>query len=262
MNSIPEAIKQHLIYNREQLSLSCSRITFERSPRVIRYESDLAHPLGNQVVSYIGASPESSLNEIGQIIAQYKERNRLLSWLTWSHDAGNQDLERALEEKGLKRAASFTGMALNLADWTYSDPTIPDFAIKWVQAKSDFTSFREIVLPPFGLHGEIGEVITHFNESSGFGEQPICRHYFAFLDGRPVGAASAFYNGETIGIYNVATLEAYRGLGIGSALTAYAIREAKAAGAALAVLQSSEIGLGIYRKLGFQDEVEIGYYLG
>lgn len=54
-----------------------------------------------------------------------------------------------------------------------------------------------------------------------------------------------------------------QGMGIGSALTAYATREAKVSGASLAMLllQSSEKGLGVYRKLGCQDEIVIGIIL-
>lgn len=63
-------------------------------------------------------------------------------------------------------------------------------------------------------------------------------------------------------IYNVATSEAYRRRGIGSAVMAHAVLEGQAAGGRLAVLQSSEMEQGVYRSLGFRDDVAIGLYLG
>jgi GNAT superfamily N-acetyltransferase len=54
------------------------------------------------------------------------------------------------------------------------------------------------------------------------------------------------------GIYNIATLDAVRGRGIGAAMTLHAAGHAAGEGYAIAVLASSQMGLPIYRRLGFQ----------
>lgn len=58
---------------------------------------------------------------------------------------------------------------------------------------------------------------------------------------------------ETIGLYGFATLEAYRGHGIGSALMTYSLNLAKQLGYKNAVLQATEDGIGIYKKMGFKE---------
>lgn len=65
-------------------------------------------------------------------------------------------------------------------------------------------------------------------------------------------------DGNTIGFYSLATLEAHRGKGIASAILLYALNLAKQLGYQQAILQASEDGLRIYEKVGFR-QVE-NYY--
>lgn len=58
---------------------------------------------------------------------------------------------------------------------------------------------------------------------------------------------------ETIGLYGFATLEKYRGMGIGSSLFTFALNKTKEMGFKKVILQASEDGIGIYRKYGFKD---------
>jgi ribosomal protein S18 acetylase RimI-like enzyme len=80
----------------------------------------------------------------------------------------------------------------------------------------------------------------------------------ARLDGRDVGAVLAYDHEGDCGIYNLATLPHARQRGIGTALTALALREARARGCATASLQSTEIAEGVYFALGLKD---LGRYL-
>ena len=57
---------------------------------------------------------------------------------------------------------------------------------------------------------------------------------------------------DDVGIYSVATPAAHRGRGYGGALTAWATAHSFAAGATFAYLQSSEIGVSVYRRIGFR----------
>ena len=262
MTNNSEIIKRNLIRAMKQMSDASPRIAFEMTPQAIRYETDLPHPLFNRVISYSGMESAGAAADIAAIAAHYRAAGLPFSWLTWLHDAEAAKLKLALEREGLARAGGMTGMALSLADWTYDTPTIPNFEIRSIRTASDLVWFEEVVLPAFGLQGEAGALFMQMNARSGIGEHAACRHYVGFADGRPAGAATAFLDGETIGIYNVATAEAYRRRGIGSAVTAHAVREGQAAGARLAVLQSSELGHRVYRELGFRDEVAIELFLG
>jgi len=71
-------------------------------------------------------------------------------------------------------------------------------------------------------------------------------------DGHPVSAIELFGSNEkVVGLYGLATLEHHRGKGIGTTLMTFALNRAKEMGYQLVVLQASDDGLGIYKKLGF-----------
>lgn len=72
------------------------------------------------------------------------------------------------------------------------------------------------------------------------------------LDGRPVATSAAFVDGDTIGVYNVAVPEAERRKGLGEALTAAAARAGAEAGATRSILQASEMGTPVYRRMGYE----------
>lgn len=262
MISTPELIKQNMIHIMKQMSDSCPRMTYVKTPQVVRYESDLSHSLFNRIITYEGLQSEGALSQIASIADHYQSSKLPFSWLNWSHDSDAAELASVLEEQGLKKSGRSPGMALSLADWTYNTPAIPSFDIKPIRTHSEFSWFKEIALPAFGLQGDPGDVFMQVNEALGIGEQATLRHYVGFLDGHPAGVVTAFQDGETIGIYNVATSEEYRRRGIGSALTAHAIREGQTAGSKQAVLQSSEMGVSVYRALGFSEEVTIDFYIG
>jgi ribosomal protein S18 acetylase RimI-like enzyme len=75
----------------------------------------------------------------------------------------------------------------------------------------------------------------------------------ARLDDKPVASAQGIHIGRAVGIYNVATLEEARGQGIGAAVTVAVLRDAIDRGARFGVLESSDQGHPVYRRIGFRD---------
>jgi len=74
----------------------------------------------------------------------------------------------------------------------------------------------------------------------------------AHADGRAVGTAEVALGDDGVaGLYNVATLDSFRRKGIGQALTEHALFEAGRSGMTVVELQASELGRGIYERVGF-----------
>jgi ribosomal protein S18 acetylase RimI-like enzyme len=80
---------------------------------------------------------------------------------------------------------------------------------------------------------------------------PGVKAYVAEVNGEPRSTALAITLDGQTGVFNVATPEAHRRRGLGAAVTAIAVREAFAAGAQRAWLQSSPLGRNTYERLGF-----------
>lgn len=65
-----------------------------------------------------------------------------------------------------------------------------------------------------------------------------------------------FRLGDAVCLFNVATLPDHRKRGLGAAATMAIVTDAAEHGATVAVLQSTEAGFGVYRRLGFETVVE------
>jgi N-acetylglutamate synthase len=76
--------------------------------------------------------------------------------------------------------------------------------------------------------------------------------YLGELDGEPVSTGLGVTLGDSVGIFNIATLPAHRRQGYGAAITARAIRDGFSRGAQWAWLQSSPAGYPVYQRMGFR----------
>jgi predicted GNAT family acetyltransferase len=85
---------------------------------------------------------------------------------------------------------------------------------------------------------------------------PEARWYVGRSGGAIVSTALGFTCEGSTGVFNVATPSEHRGRGYGAALTSRVLRDGFEAGSKFGFLQSSAIGHGVYRRLGFRDVEE------
>jgi ribosomal protein S18 acetylase RimI-like enzyme len=83
---------------------------------------------------------------------------------------------------------------------------------------------------------------------------PGCRarYLVGYCGGQPACTAELFLHAGVAALYNVAALASCRRRGYGTAITLAALRTARRLGYEVAVLQASEAGEAVYRRLGFR----------
>jgi hypothetical protein len=77
------------------------------------------------------------------------------------------------------------------------------------------------------------------------------RAYLGYIDDEAVGTAMGLTISDFVAIFTVSTVPGRRCRGVGTTLTAHAVRDGYAAGGTWSWLQSSSMGYGVYRNLGF-----------
>jgi GNAT superfamily N-acetyltransferase len=120
-------------------------------------------------------------------------------------------------------------------------------------------SVREVVDAAM-LEEHIGSVIENGSRvetarmlfAQAFVDDPDVRLFTAYLDGRPVGHATAIRTGDVTGAYAVGVPEEFRRRGIGAVVTWATVEAGREWGCDLVVLQSSPMGFNVYRGMGFE----------
>ncbi len=75
-----------------------------------------------------------------------------------------------------------------------------------------------------------------------------------YFEGVVAGTVMLYVSGEVLGIHAMGVLPSVRGKGVGGELMKAVLNESVAAGLHYAVLQASDMGKGLYLKLGFEEQ--------
>ena len=162
---------------------------------------------------------------------------------------GDEDIERAALAAGFRAGWTERPMAIRRQP---SAAAVPD----GVEVR---------VVADAGAVVDYGRVVALANDDPGERERaPLLFHddtivaphiaaFVAYLGAEPVACAMTLVSHRVAGVYYVATVEHARRRGLGDALTRLAARAGFEMGADAAWLGASEMGAGLYRRIGFED---------
>ncbi|MFL5733766.1 MAG: GNAT family N-acetyltransferase [Chloroflexia bacterium] len=173
------------------------------------------------------------------------------------------DLGSRLEEHGFGPRLDAPGMGLDLAGMGEEVEEPPGVDIEHVEDQARLAQWSFVCSRGFGM-GEVEVRAWHEAYAEvGLGPELPWQHFVAIREGEPVATSSLFLGGGVAGLYHVVTMPVARGQGIGAAVTAVALHSARRLGYRIAVLQATEMGAPVYRRLGFREFCTLGlYFLG
>lgn len=196
-------------------------------------------------------APATADARIDDVVDWFAQRQLPFVWRLGPSDQP-ADLRARLLARGFALDPDeMPGMAASMADLPPIE-RLDGVTVELVRDAGAFREWLDTMVAGFGMPPQIGDAYMAF-ASLGFGDDLPTRGLLARVEGRPVATALGVLAGEGIVIVNVATVPEERGRGIGRAVTLAAMHAGAAAGAAIAVLQSTEMGHGIYRRLGFEE---------
>ncbi len=217
--------------------------------------------------------PVSNERDLAAIVADcgrfYRERK--VRWSFWMcedllESSARRHSREVFAEAGMRVISHAPGMvALEL---TAPSRPLPEIECRPVTDAASRTAFTGLTVTCFDIPMTVARSVYE-RESAWSGEY---HGFMAMVQGAPVAIVALVRAGGVIGVYSLGTMPEYRHKGYGEALLRAAAAEfqstaesqSKVDGVNLKepfVLESTEAGYPLYRKLGFRDVTNFTVYL-
>ncbi|MFQ6028675.1 MAG: GNAT family N-acetyltransferase, partial [Dehalococcoidia bacterium] len=162
------------------------------------------------------------------------------------------NLGEYLEAAGFSHACGAPAMAVEIENMNESLPAPANLVTEEVTDEDTLRTWNEVYTEVFEYPDFTREPWFRMLASLGLGPEQQWRHFLARLEGKPVATASLFLWAGVAGIADVTTLPEARRQGVGTEITLALLREARRLGYRVGTLFASEMGLPVYRQIGFR----------
>lgn len=192
--------------------------------------------------------------QISQVVSEIKSGQLPDEWLI-GPKSRPLNLSHYLENNNFKKQYDMAGMAIDLGTFRKTISIPEGIDIITVDNVSMIELWTNVVSK--GLwNGSTFEACL-FKDLI---HDPKCKFYLAFFNGEPVATSMLLLSNKVASIDMVATLKEYRGKGIGTIMTLIPLLYACNNGYKIGVLQASESGEPVYRKIGFKEYCRFTVY--
>ncbi|MEM8531977.1 MAG: GNAT family N-acetyltransferase [Chloroflexota bacterium] len=241
--------------------------TYGRAPNYEAHERNdmvkcmtgVPFPLFNGVY-YAQLTQDAVAREIAELKTDV-HRMQMPSFWWVGPDSKPDDLSNHLKQAGFVPAGSMTNMVVDLNTLDANTPLPPEFSIRIVEDTDTLDTWAHVVAVGSELPPNANEPLRVLEQAVGIRPKHLSRRYIGYVNDVPVATSVLVLHAGIAGMYAVSTLEAYRQRGIGAAMTRLPLLDARAMGYQVGILQATQMGEPVYRRLGFQDIGQINLYL-
>ena len=200
--------------------------------------------------AFLGAPTREPEHLVTEAIRFFGDRG--LPWLLWVRDNVSPEILAAGRAAGLRDAGG--PPALGIMPIPPSPARPSGLHVEIASTPVALQDHGSMLRDGFGMPQEFIDRLVR----PGLLDDPAIAALVGRVDGEPVSCSLLAVSGTTAGVYNVATPERFRGKGYGEALTWAVLAEGARRGCTHGVLQASDAGYPIYRRMGF---IDLGRYV-
>ncbi len=212
------------------------------SPVCFRYITREPHPFGNLAVVSRSATAADVTRDAGPLCDE-----AFPSAIVFA-DAGTPEQLGAAEELGFVHGERMPLMSVTPG--TLAATALPEGYTCREVTPDENDAWAEAVAAGYGLPLSVGHL---FSVGRAHERCPGAARYFVVEhDGEMVATSLVYLHDGLAGIYGVSTRPEHRAKGLGAHLTAEPLRRAWDEGYTVGLLQASEMGAPVYRRIGFK----------
>lgn len=144
-------------------------------------------------------------------------------------------------------------MGLDLRALRFNLSELNDFSVKKVKVKTEISTWGELVSASFQIKVDLDFL-------SDLSSDKNAHFYVGTYQGKPVSSLLMFESSGVVGLHAVTTLKDFRHKSFAKLISGTALAHAKHLGYNMAVLHASDLGMMVYKKLGFKKYGDILSY--
>ncbi|WP_307840994.1 GNAT family N-acetyltransferase [Streptomyces sp. GESEQ-4] len=207
------------------------------------YRSGLAQPQFNGVVRM------RDLNRVGYALDEARKRLTGVPWWWWVGPDSPQGTSTALVDHGAVEFGALPLMVRSLDRAAKQDEPPIGLRIERVADPGRLADLVRTYSASIGISSDLQDDLVRIEAQRPDNADMV--RLVAVLDGQAIGTTVVITAHGVAGIFLVHVTDTHRRLGVGSALTAAALRVGRERGMKCAALTASPAGELLYRRLGF-----------
>ena len=186
------------------------------------------------------------IGELSAAVAWMAERD-VPFWVTVTESAV-EVVESNRADLGLVKAVEQPGMAMASLDEIPPQDSVAE--ITEVTDPDERDEFSTVTAWAFEMPLDVVEQV----DQAALAADDV-RLFLGRVDGHPAASGVLIQSGDVAGVYSIGVVEEFRRQGIGEAMSWAVLRAGRDAGCQVGVLQSSEMGYSLYKRMGFETVV-------
>jgi hypothetical protein len=221
---------------------------FEKQDGDIYFCTQIPFPLMNGIVSF-SLNPQEVDAKCKAVLNRFKTSACPITWY-WPHAMDiPQEIQAVFDKHGFQSMGQYLSVAVDSHTIKSNKITLEDdLSIQLVETEKDFADFIQITEEVYGVPQAAKQSMARLYSAYQYTKN--MRLYLALVEDKPVSTLASYQKNHILGLYNGATLEAYRKRGLLTNLTIHAVQEAPEVDYVVAQLMSSQNAKGVVDQFG------------